>query len=268
MHGVDPPDVRGCEGAVAYQEQDTHTRGTTAVISCSALRTRRRAFARIGVESTRSSTEASSTSAWPLVDQRRFAVKWTLGLQLLAGYLVTVLWMASSAAAQAPGAPQGGRGGGRGAAQPQVVSPEVTADRRVTFRILAPQADSVRLAAGDIPGAGAAQLTKGENGVWATTTGPVPPGAYRYNFNVDGVATIDPRNPLTSESQNNAWSVVQVPGSEFADTRNVPHGSVAEVTYYSTALDGIPPDARLHSAGIRIEQPQVPGVLSAARRGG
>ena len=142
--------------------------------------------------------------------------------------------------AQAPAAPQGGRGGGRGPAQPQVVSPDVTADRRIVFRILAPQAQAVRLNASDIPGLGpASQLTKGENGVWETTSGPVPAGAYRYNFNIDGVATLDPRNPATSESQNNSWSLVYVPGSEFADTKNVPHGSVAEVTYHSKALNAV-----------------------------
>ena len=30
-------------------------------------------------------------------------------------------------------------------------------------------------------------MTKGENGVWTFTTAALPPGAYRYNFNVDGV---------------------------------------------------------------------------------
>jgi enterochelin esterase family protein len=72
--------------------------------------------------------------------------------------------------------------------------------------------------------------------VWELTVGPVEPGSYRYNINVDGVAVIDPRNPATSESNTNTWSVVHVPGSEAMDTRDVPHGAVAEVTYYSTAL--------------------------------
>lgn len=137
------------------------------------------------------------------------------------------------------GAPpaQTGRGGGRGAQAPAVVSPDVMADRRLAFRIYAPQAQAIRLAAGDIPGVGqTTQLTKGENGVWEVAIGPIDPGAYRYNFNVDGVTTIDPRNPATSESNNNVWSLVVVPGSDFMDTKNVPHGAVAEVTYNSTAL--------------------------------
>jgi enterochelin esterase family protein len=141
--------------------------------------------------------------------------------------LMLVLCNAANPLAQPPAAPQG-RGGGRGAAAPAFVSPEVTADRRITFRIYAPNAQAIRLAAGDIPGVGqTTQLTKGEDDVWAVTIGPIDPGAYRYNFNVDGVATIDPRSPFTSESNNNVWSLITVPGSDFMDTRNVPHGAVA-----------------------------------------
>jgi enterochelin esterase family protein len=93
------------------------------------------------------------------------------------------------------------------------------------------------LAGSDIPGVGqGAVMTKGPNDVWEVTLGPLPPGYYRYNFNVEGVATIDPRNPATSESNANTWSLVGVPGAEFMDTRNVPHGAVAEVTYYSSSL--------------------------------
>jgi enterochelin esterase family protein len=79
-------------------------------------------------------------------------------------------------------------------------------------------------------------MTKGENGVWTFTSAPLPPGAYRYNFNVDGVTVIDPRSPATSTSNNNVWSLVLVPGSEVFDTKEVPHGAVAAVTYYSTPL--------------------------------
>ena len=41
---------------------------------------------------------------------------------------------------------------------------------------------------------------------------------------------IDPRNAAVSESNNNVWSLVYVPGSDFMDTKNVPHGAVASVT--------------------------------------
>ena len=143
----------------------------------------------------------------------------------LIGAGAVILCVMSLAAAQAP--PQA----------PQVISPDVSADKRITFRILAPQAQTVLLNATDIPGNGpAAPLTKGTNGVWEITTNAVPPGAYRYAFVIDGVATIDPRNPSTSESNTNSWSMVYVAGSDAADTKNVPHGSIAEVNYYSSAL--------------------------------
>jgi len=120
---------------------------------------------------------------------------------------------------------------------PRVTSPEVAADRHVTFRILAPKAEAVRLAGSDVPGVGqGAEMKKDPNGVWEATLGPLDPGAYRYNFNVDGVSVIDPRNPATSESNTNTWSLVVVPGSDFMDTKDVPHGAVAEVTYFSKSL--------------------------------
>jgi enterochelin esterase-like enzyme len=126
---------------------------------------------------------------------------------------------------------------GRGFQGPRVTSPEVSAERSITFRIVAPKAEAVRLSAGDIPGMGQGKaMIKGTNGVWEVTVGPIDPGAYRYNFNVDGVPVIDPRNPATSESAGNTWSLVVVPGSEFMDTRDVPHGAVAKVTYYSQSL--------------------------------
>ena len=100
--------------------------------------------------------------------------------------------------------------------------------RKVTFRILAPKAEAVRSEGSDMPGLGqGAEMIKGTNGVWEVTLGPVAPGSYRYNFNVDGVSVIDPRNPATSESNANTWSLVDVPGAEFMDTKDVPHGAVA-----------------------------------------
>jgi enterochelin esterase-like enzyme len=138
-------------------------------------------------------------------------------------------------APQPPGAPQ----------PPTVTSPEVRADRRVTFRVLAPAAQKVELRSpGDIPGIGGRgvappQLTRNGEGIWETTIGPVPAGAYRYVYTVDGVTVVDSRNSMTSQTNTTVYSLVVVPGSEAFDTRNVPHGAVASVHYNSTALGGI-----------------------------
>lgn len=122
-------------------------------------------------------------------------------------------------------------------AAPSVDSPVVSADRVVTFQVLAPKASSVKLAGGDLPGLGQGKaMTNGAQGVWEIRVGPVPPGSYRYRFNVDGVEVGDPRNPKTSESNENSWSLVHVPGADWMDTRDVPHGAVSEVTYWSSTL--------------------------------
>jgi enterochelin esterase family protein len=128
---------------------------------------------------------------------------------------------------------------------PPVVSPELLSDHRIVFRILAPKAETVGLQAGDVPALARSspQFVKGENGVWEATVGPVEPGAYRYRFMVNGVAVMDPRNPSVSESNNNAWSLVYVPGADFMETARIPHGAVAIVHYYSTALGR---DRRMH----------------------
>lgn len=159
------------------------------------------------------------------------------GAAALVAAVGLTLTLPAGAQAPAAEAPRAEAPRFRGPQGPQVVSPEVSADRKVTFRILAPKAESVKLGGSDIPGQGQSRsLAKNAEGVWEVTLEAVPPGYYRYNFDVDGVAVIDPRNPVTSESNANTWSLVSVPGAEYMDTQNVPHGAVAEVTYYSSAL--------------------------------
>jgi enterochelin esterase-like enzyme len=145
-----------------------------------------------------------------------------------------MLAVALLAAAMLPSTVNGqARAGGQQG--PRVVSPEV-AEGKVTFRILAPKAEAVKLGGSDLPGMGQGkEMTKNAEGVWAVTV-DAPPGYYRYQYNVDGVTVIDPRNPATSESVGNVWSLVGVPGSAWMDTLPVPHGSVARITYYSSAL--------------------------------
>jgi enterochelin esterase-like enzyme len=120
---------------------------------------------------------------------------------------------------------------------PTVSSPEVMADRQIAFRVFAPKAQAVRLFSTDIFGQEPkGEMTKADNGLWEIIVGPILPGAYRYNFNVDGVSVMDPRSALVSESNENAWSMVYVPGADFMETKDVPHGAVASVTYYSKSL--------------------------------
>ncbi len=119
---------------------------------------------------------------------------------------------------------------------PRVISPEIS-EGKVSFRVLAPEAESVKLSGTDMPGVGQGMdMAKGSEGIWEVSLG-LAPGYYRYNFHIGGVPVIDPRNPVTSESNMNTWSLVSVPGATWMDTQNVPHGAVAEVTYHSSSLN-------------------------------
>lgn len=137
-----------------------------------------------------------------------------------------LLWTAIVAYGQAP-------------QTPPVVSPEVSADRTITFRLMAPKADTVEVQGGDIQGLnrGVLPMVKGANGTWEATSPVVPAGAYRYRFLVNGVAAMDPRNGGVSESNGTAWSLVVVPGAAWVDVGQVPHGAVASVTYFSKSLN-------------------------------
>ncbi len=131
-------------------------------------------------------------------------------------------------------------------------SPEVSSDGHVTFRLYAPDAKKVILQSEGLestPGITPEQMgkshardamTKAENGVWSIDFGPIQPGVYRYSFSVDGVQTVDPRNPISSESLNSIKSMYEVPGAAFLEYKaDVPHGAVASVWYASNVVGGL-----------------------------
>ena len=94
--------------------------------------------------------------------------------------------VASTLAARRPGAAQepGARRG-----DPPLVSPDVAADRRVTFRLRAPDAKAVTVS-GDF--GNDVELQKSGEGIWSATVGPLDPEMYVYFFTVDGVRLTDP----------------------------------------------------------------------------
>jgi enterochelin esterase-like enzyme len=122
---------------------------------------------------------------------------------------------------------------------PRIVSPEVGADRRVTFRLLAPDAREVVLSGEFMQGS--KPLEKGENGVWSATVGPIEPEIYHYNFTIDGVRTIDPGNPTlkTGSTPSTLASVLEVRGERpaFYDGQPVPHGEIRTHWYESKSLN-------------------------------
>src|SRR5688572_10778580 len=124
-------------------------------------------------------------------------------------------------------------------AQPPVRSPEVSADGRVTFRVRAPNASKVTVFCECLSTEPA--LTKGADGVWSVTVGPIEPDIYEYHFTVDGIDNLDQRNPVVKYNSrpNLIESVLDVPGPApmFYDVRPVPHGTVS-IKYYPSKATG------------------------------
>jgi len=119
-------------------------------------------------------------------------------------------------------------------------STEVLPDGRVMFRIYAPKASAVTLT-GDFVTHGrgtAGPMQKDDQGVWSLAVGPLVPDFYSYSFNVDGVRTVDPRNPMVKQGIATLDSMFLVPGPEAAyeDTQAIEHGEVRAVWYESKTL--------------------------------
>jgi enterochelin esterase family protein len=122
----------------------------------------------------------------------------------------------------------------------QVKSPEILPDGRVTFRLAAPDAARVEVRA-NIPSGFEPSITpmsKGPDGVWSVTIGPVKPEFRFYNFYVDGAPVVDPRNPHTRRDGLQIASTLIVPGAEsqWLAVNDTPHGTVSQVWYDSPAL--------------------------------
>jgi enterochelin esterase-like enzyme len=119
---------------------------------------------------------------------------------------------------------------------PPVKSPEVQADRSVTFRLRAPNAKEVMLTR---EGAQRVPMQKDEQGIWSVRTEPLEPDFYGYAFVVDGVAMLDPNNSLFKPNLLNVQNAVHVPGpaSLAWEVNDVPHGQVHR-HFYKSAIIG------------------------------
>ena len=124
---------------------------------------------------------------------------------------------------------RGGRG--LGGNTHTVRSPDIGTDYRVTFRLLAPNAQSVNLMS-DFTG-DTLKMTKAENGVWSFTTDALKPGYYQYWLDMDGLTMPDPVNSYVRPASGVYKSQLDLPGAgtEWMDFRDVPHGAHNEHWY-------------------------------------
>ena len=112
-----------------------------------------------------------------------------------------------------------------------VISPEVHADRTVTFRFRAPNAQEVLLSR---EGAKRVPMQKDEKGLWTLTTEPLEPDYYGYSFVADGVSLMDPGTNLIKPNLLSPQGMVHVPGAGLPwEVANVPHGRVNHHFYHS-----------------------------------
>ena len=132
-------------------------------------------------------------------------------------------------------------------------SPEIHADKTVTFRCMAPGAQKVQITGDFLPtrkidtpmgkfdAPGVADLTKDDKGVWSyTTTSPLSPELYSYTMMVDGASVTDHLNVYTVRDISNVSNIFLVDGgkADLYKVSKVPHGTVSKV-WYDDAKAGI-----------------------------
>ena len=129
-------------------------------------------------------------------------------------------------------------------------SPEINADKTVTFRFFAPKADSVfvtgdflptmkiksRFGLVDVPKP--ALMQKDAKGVWTFTSDALAPELYSYSFTVDGLRSIDPNNPFLNRDVATVTNIFIVggPQADLYKVNDIPHGSVTRRWYDSPGL--------------------------------
>ena len=117
--------------------------------------------------------------------------------------------------------------------QPGKQYPQVNSERRARFRIVAPQAQSVK-----VPEWGGVTLTKGEDGAWVGTTRPLDEGFHYYRINIDGADVPDPGSKFFYGASR--WgSGIEIPAhdQDFYALKNVPHGQLREILYFSKSTN-------------------------------
>jgi GH35 family endo-1,4-beta-xylanase/enterochelin esterase-like enzyme len=109
--------------------------------------------------------------------------------------------------------------------------PRIHADRRVTFRIKAPDARKVEF--GFFPSK-RYPAKKSKDGFWTATTDPLVPGFHYYRVFIDGVEVNDPGSE-TFYGTSKQTSGIEIPekGVDYYLPRDVPHGEIRERWYRS-----------------------------------
>jgi GH35 family endo-1,4-beta-xylanase/enterochelin esterase-like enzyme len=117
--------------------------------------------------------------------------------------------------------------------QPGKEYPQVNSQGRVKFRIVAPEAKSVGVTFRD-----STEFVKGEDGAWIGYTRRLDEGFHYYAIKIDGAEVPDPNSKYFFGA--NRWgSAVEIPAHDrdFYALKNVPHGQIREILFYSKSTD-------------------------------
>jgi len=114
--------------------------------------------------------------------------------------------------------------------------PQVNSEGRVRARVVAPQAQSVQLDLGGVR----YPLAKGEDGAWVGESRSQDEGFHYYQLNIDGAQVPDPGS-LYYYGASRWGSGIEIPAQdqEFYALKNVPHGQLREVLYFSKTSNSV-----------------------------
>jgi enterochelin esterase-like enzyme len=120
--------------------------------------------------------------------------------------------------------------------QPGQQYPQVNSQRYARFRIVAPEAQTVKVGLG---GRGGTTLTKAEDGSWmGTTAGPLDEGFHYYHLTIDGGTFNDP-GTLNFYGSTRWESGIEIPAHDrdFYALKDVPHGRVQQILFPSKSTN-------------------------------
>ncbi|MGP8198770.1 MAG: alpha/beta hydrolase [Limisphaerales bacterium] len=112
--------------------------------------------------------------------------------------------------------------------------PQVNSERRVRARVIAPDAQSVKLDLGGVK----YPLTKGDDGAWMGVSQPQDEGFHYYQLVIDGAQVPDPGS-LYFYGASRWGSGIEIPAKDqdFYAVKNVPHGELREVLYFANSTN-------------------------------
>jgi len=112
---------------------------------------------------------------------------------------------------------------------------EIHADGSITFKYLAPEAKEVMLSCQFLKQD--VKMTRNSLGIWHVTLKPEKKDIYPYYFVVDGVKAKDQYNPAVFPNEQFQASLLEIPDDNALYTiKNVPHGRIIYMDYYSDVL--------------------------------